>query len=134
VLCIDTSTMIAFLEGETGRDVDLVDQALLDQVGVFSPVAVTELLSDPTLQPSLRSLILDIPVLPITEGFWERAGLLRAKMVHRRLKAKLADTLIAQSCLDHHIPLVTRDHDFGNFKKVSNLKVFLEPTPKSGRS
>ncbi len=130
MLCIDTSAMIAFLEGKTGRDVELVDQALLDQVGAFSPVAVTELLSDTTLPPSVKNIILEIPVLPITEGFWERAGLLRAKLIHRKHKAKLADTLIAQTCLDHHVPLVTRDTDFAHFKKVSALKVFLEPTPK----
>ncbi len=130
MLCIDTSAMIAFLEGKTGRDVELVDQALLDQVGAFSPVAVTELLSDPKLPPSVKNIILDIPVLPLTEGFWERAGLLRAKLIHRKHKAKLADTLIAQTCLDHQVPLVTRDNDFTHFKKVSALKVFLEPTPK----
>lgn len=130
MLCIDTSAMIAFLEGKTGRDVELVDQALLDQVGAFSPVAVTELLSDPKLPPSVKNIILEIPVLPITEGFWERAGLLRAKLIHRKHKAKLADTLIAQTCLDHQVPLVTRDNDFTHFKKVSALKVFLEHAPK----
>ncbi len=130
MLCIDTSAMIAFLEGKTGRDVELVDQALLDQVGAFSPVAVTELLSDPKLPPSVKNIILEIPVLPITEGFWERAGLLRAKLIHRKHKAKLADTLIAQTCLDHHVPLVTRDNDFTHFTKVSALKVFLEHAPK----
>jgi predicted nucleic acid-binding protein len=30
-------------------------------------------------------------------------------------KAKLADTLIAQSCLDHDVPLITRDGDFRHF-------------------
>lgn len=130
MLCIDTSAMIAYLEGMTGRDVDLVDQALLDQVGIFSPVVVTELLSDPKLSLSVRDIILEIPVLQILDGFWERAGLLRAKMVSRKYKGKLADTLIAQTCLDHQVPLVTRDNDFSNFAKVSNLKVFMEPLPQ----
>jgi len=121
--------MIAFLEGKKGKDVDLVDQALQDQAGVFSPVVLTELLSDPKLPPSVREILLEIPVLPIMEGFWERAGLLRAKLVHRNHKAKLADTLIAQTCLDHQIPLVTRDNDFTHFAKISDLKVYLEPSP-----
>ncbi|RMH08042.1 MAG: PIN domain-containing protein [Nitrospirae bacterium] len=129
MLCIDTSTMIAFLEGEQGKDVDLVDQALQDQVGVFSPVVITELLSDPKLPRSVREILLEIPVLPIMQGFWERAGLLRAKLVRRNHKAKLADTLIAQTCLDHQIPLVTRDNDFTHFTKVSALKVYVEPSP-----
>jgi len=123
--------MIAFLEGKKGKDVDLVDQALQDQVGVFSPVVITELLSDPKLPSSVRDTLLEIPVLPIMEGFWERAGLLRAKMVHRKHKPKLADTLIAQTCLDHQIPIVTRDSDFTHFAKISDLKVYLKPPPTS---
>ena len=123
MLCIDTSSMIAFLEGEDGRDVELVDQALADQVGVFAPATVTELLSDPALSTSDRTTITGIPMLPILNGFWERAGLLRAKVLKRGRKAKLADTLIAQSCLDHHIPLVARDRDFQIFKTLAGLRL-----------
>lgn len=123
MLCIDTSSMIAFLEGQNGRDVELIDQALLDQVGVFAPVTVTELLSDPELTASTRNTISDIPVLPILNGFWERAGILRAKVLKRGRKAKLADTLIAQSCIDHQTTLVSRDQDFEIFKKLAGLKL-----------
>lgn len=123
MLCIDTSSMIAFLEGEDGRDVELVDQALADQVGVFAPATVTELLSDPELSTSDRTTITGIPVLTIRNGFWERAGILRSKVLKRGRKAKLADTLIAQSCLDHHIPLVARDRDFQIFKTLAGLRL-----------
>ena len=123
MLCIDTSSMIAFLEGEDGRDVELVDQALADQVGVFAPATVTELLSDPKLSTSDRTTITGIPMLPIRNGFWERAGILRAKVLKQGRKAKLADTLIAQSCLDHHIPLVARDRDFQIFKTLAGLRL-----------
>ena len=123
MLCIDTSSMIAFLEGQNGRDVELIDQALLDQVGVFAPVTVTELLSDPELTASTCNAISAIPVLPILNGFWERAGILRAKVLKRGRKAKLADTLIAQSCIDHQTTLVSRDQDFEIFKKLAGLKL-----------
>lgn len=98
-------------------------------MGVFTPIVVTELLSDPTLSSFVRNIILEIPVLPIIEGFWERAGLLRAKMVHRKDKAKLADTLIAQTCVDHQVSLVTRDKDVTNFTKIFTIKVVLGPAP-----
>ena len=54
MLCIDTSSMIAFLEGAQGQDVEWVDHALSEQVGAFSPVTLTEMLSDPTLPPAVR--------------------------------------------------------------------------------
>jgi predicted nucleic acid-binding protein len=123
MLCIDTSSLIAYLEGAPGPDVDLVTQAFSDEVGILSPVTVTEILSDPRLSPMVREAILELPVFPMTEGFWERAGLLRAKIIKKGRKAKLADTLIAQCCLDHDATLVTRDDDFAIFKQVAELKI-----------
>ncbi|HEX9756324.1 MAG TPA: PIN domain-containing protein [Nitrospiria bacterium] len=131
MLCIDTSSLIAYLEGRTGNDVDLVDRAFSDQVAVLSPVVVTELLSDPHLPIEVRQVILEIPVLPILDGFWVRAGLLRDRMLRSGHKAKLADTLITQNCLDHRSTLVTRDLDFKNFKRVVKLNIVYEPFRKS---
>jgi predicted nucleic acid-binding protein len=37
------------------------------------------------------------------------------------LKARLADTLIAQSCLDHGVPLITHDTDFRHFAALRGL-------------
>jgi predicted nucleic acid-binding protein len=123
MLCIDTSSLIAYLQGAAGPDVDLVDRAFLDEVGIVSPVTITELLSDPNLSRSVRELILQLPVLPITDGFWERAGMLRAKLLRSGHKAKLADTLIAQNCLDHGATLLTRDDDFKAFKRIAGLRI-----------
>ncbi len=125
MLCLDTSSLIAYLQGDSGKDVDLIDQALLDQVGAVSPVTVSELLSDPKLSPALRTTILELPVLQVTEGFWERAGLLRAAAIRGGRRANLADTLIAQSCLDHHATLITRDRDFKVFVALAGLRVAI---------
>ena len=123
MICLDTSSLIAFLEGGTGDDVEAVDKALQDQTGTIAPVTLAELLSDPELPRTLRETILNLPVLPITEGYWERAGLLRAKVLRAGHKAKLADTLIVQSCLDYRVALVTRDRDFRIFHRFSGLKL-----------
>jgi predicted nucleic acid-binding protein len=125
MLCLDTSSLIAYLQGNDGADVDFIDQALIDQVGVLSPVTVAELLSDPHLSTTLRQTILEIPTLSVTEGFWERAGLLRAKVLKSGRRANLADTLIAQSCLDHRAALITRDHDFHVFVTLAGLRLAL---------
>ncbi len=124
MLCIDTSTLIAYLEGARGADVDLVDRAFSDGVGVIAPVTVTEVLSDPYLDRIVRENILQLPVLPILDGFWERAGILRAKILRSGRKARLADTLIAQNCLDHDALLVARDRDFRAYQLVAGLRLF----------
>jgi predicted nucleic acid-binding protein len=122
---MDTSSLIAYLQGDEGADVNIIDQALIDQIAVLSPVTVAELFSDPDLSPTLRRTILELPTLSITEGFWERAGLLRARVIRTGRRANLADTLIAQSCLDHHATLVTRDRDFKAFVSAVRLRVAI---------
>lgn len=120
---LDTSSVIAFLSGERGADVSAVETALTLRQGVFPPVVVTELLSDPAVPGEIAALIRAVPRLEILDGYWERAGELRAGLLLRGLKARLADTLIAQSCLDHEVALVTRDRDFRNFARYSGLRL-----------
>lgn len=114
---VDTSSWIAFLAGEDGQDVALVESALAASQACLPPVVLTELLSDPKLPRRIEELLLDLPQLEIQAGYWQRAGALRAEVLARRLRARLADTLIAQSCLDHDIPLITRDADFRHFTR-----------------
>ena len=117
MIALDSSSIIAFLSGQRGSDVIAVETALRLRQGVLPPVVVTELLSDPVARVDLSALIRAVPRLEILEGYWERAGGLRARLLRRGLKARLADTLIAQSCLDHEVALVTRDRDFRNFAR-----------------
>ena len=49
---------------------------------------------------------------------------LRARVLARGRKARLADTLFAQSCLDHDVELVTRDMDSRHFARAIGLKLF----------
>jgi len=125
MICADTSSLVALLGGEAGRDVDMVRQALSDRLLCVSPISVTELLSDPDPTPSLDELVTQIPRLEISSGYWERAGKLRADLIRRGYRPKIADTLIAQSCLDHGVPLITRDRDFSSFEKVAGLRLLV---------
>jgi predicted nucleic acid-binding protein len=81
------------------------------------PAVLSELLSDPGLPSPIASRLKRIPLLPVSDGYRERAGRLRAALLAARRKAHLADALIAQSCLDHRVPLVTRDGDFRHFRR-----------------
>lgn len=122
MICADTSSVVALLQGEQGRDVELVRNALVDGTLVLAPASAAELLSDPGITPRIEDAVLDIPQLETTPGYWERAGRLRARLMRHRFRPKLADTLIAQSCLDHDVLLVTRDRDFAPFRKLAGLK------------
>ena len=87
-------------------------------------MVLSELLSDSALSDDLRDLFRSLPLLEITDGYWERTGRLRAQILETGKRARLADSLIAQSCIDHEVALVTRDKDFRHFETESHLKVF----------
>jgi predicted nucleic acid-binding protein len=127
VTAADTSSWIAFLEGSTGEDVRLLDRALEDRQIVMVPVVLTELLSDASLPSNVVKAISDLPLLEVTSGYWRRAGALRAKVLATRRKARLGDALIAQSCIDQSIPLITRDRDFRAFAMAAKLNLVLGP-------
>jgi hypothetical protein len=127
VTAADTSSWIAFLEGSTGEDVRLLDRALEDRQVVMVPVVLTELLSDASLPSNVVKAISDLPLLEVTSGYWRRAGVLRAKVLATRRKARLGDALIAQSCIDQSVPLITRDRNFRAFATAAKLNLVLGP-------
>jgi len=121
VIAVDTSSMVAFLEGADGDDADVVASALDHQQLALPPVVLTELLSDPGIATRVRDLLASLPLLDVEPGYWARAGQLRTKILKTKRKARIADALIAQSCLDHGVPLVTRDRDFRHFAQAAGL-------------
>ena len=125
MIAADTSTWVAFLEGSAGEDVKLLDRALEDRQVVMVPVVLTELLSDPKLPSGVAETLSEVPSVEIESGYWQRAGGMRAKVLARRRKARLGDALIAQSCIDGGIPLLTRDRDFRAFAEAAGLDLVL---------
>jgi hypothetical protein len=123
MIAVDSSSWIAYLSGATGRDVEALDLAVSQEQAVLPPVVLAELFSDPKLPAKTAQRLKELPLLEVLDGYWERAGSLRSRVLARGLRARLADCLIAQSCLDHDVPLITRDSDFGHFVPAG-LKLF----------
>lgn len=68
---------------------------------MLPPLVPAEVLSAPWLRSDFANLIRLMPVLEIRSGYyWERAASTRARILSRRLRARLADSLISQSRLD----------------------------------
>ena len=105
------------MRNESGPDIDAITIGMLDQELFFPPMVVFELLCDPTLGDEKRRKLDNVDLLFIKDGFWQRAGLLRSKVVGRKRKARSIDALIAQSCIDHNVPLITRDNDFRHYEE-----------------
>lgn len=101
----------------------LLDKALQGHQVLMPPAVLTELLSDPGLPEGLAQYLSEIPFAEIQAGYWERAGMLRAKVLAKRRKARLGDALIAQCCVDRGIPLLTRDRDFLAFAETAKLDI-----------
>jgi predicted nucleic acid-binding protein len=125
MIAADTSTWIAFFEGASGEDVQLLDKALGDRQVLMVPAVLTELLSDPQLLAKVAETLKELPMMEIEPGYWIRAGELRAKVLANGRRARLGDALIAQSCVDHGISLLTRDRDFRTFAHTAGLDLAI---------
>jgi predicted nucleic acid-binding protein len=123
LIAADTSAVLHFLHGfdSTGRRA--VRLALQAERLVLPPVVVAELLSTPSPEPELDALLRGATILPVLDGYWERSGLTRRKVLARGLKARLADTLVAQTCIDADIPLIVGDTDFRHFVTLCGLRL-----------
>ena len=123
MIALDTSSIVAFFAGDEGADRNAVRHALQVGSAVFPPVVTTELLSNRLVRTEILAAVLSVPQLEIVDGYWRRAGDLRARLLRLGLKARLADALVAQSCLDHDVALVTRDRDFRHFARHAGLRL-----------
>jgi predicted nucleic acid-binding protein len=125
MIAADTSTWIAFLQGDGGDDTDLLDRALQDRQVLMVPAVLTEVLSDPKLPADVAQTLTELPLIDLRPGYWQRAGELRAKVLAKRRKARLGDALIAQSCVDYQTPLITRDRNFRAFADAAGLDLVI---------
>jgi predicted nucleic acid-binding protein len=126
VIAADTGSIVAYLSGAAGHDVEVMEAALADRQLCLPPVVLTELLSAPLLPREVAVRLREVPLLGVNEGYWERAGALRARVLAAKRRARLGDALIAQSCLDHQVRLITRDRDFRHFARAARLKLVAD--------
>jgi len=115
MIAVDSSSLIAYVQAGTDPASRALDSLLAERQVVLPPVVLAEVLSDPNLPSGLAQFFLGIPLLTLSDGYWERSGLLRAKVTRRGLRARLPDVLVAQTCIDHGLSLLTHDADFRHF-------------------
>lgn len=123
MIAADSNVVIDHLQGKRNAEAVRLAELLESAGAVLAPATVTELLSDPTGSLPIEEFLRDILILPLHDGYWERAGALRAKVLKAGRKAALGDALIAQACIDNDTPLLTRDTDFAAFVKLGGLKL-----------
>lgn len=123
MVAADLSSLIAFLQGDAGRDVDLLAAALRNGELCISPIVLSEVLSEPSMKPHDADVIRQLPMLDLLDGYWLRAAATRKILLTQRLRARLPDTLIAQAAIDHDMALIERDGDFRHFAKHCGLKL-----------
>ncbi len=122
-IAVDASVVIPWLNGVDHPEVAALKLALERNDAALPPVILTEVLSDPAQGAAIAEALDGFAILSLEDGFWRRAGQLRAKLLAAGRKAKLADTLVAQTCIDADVPLLTRDRDFEAFVKLGGLKL-----------
>ncbi|MDP1735895.1 MAG: PIN domain-containing protein [Caulobacter sp.] len=123
MIAADTSSIIGYLKGQADARIVRLAGAIDAQTLWLPPPVVAELRAGSVGQARLDKLLNDAPMLPLTDGFWDRAGLARRALLARRLKARMLDALIAQCCIDAGVPLITLDSDFRHFEAHCGLRL-----------
>ncbi len=124
MIAVDTNVAIYFFAGKASKEVTVLEDLFRNNLAIFPPLVITELLSDPWIPKKIVDFLAGAPQLKTLPGYFERAGRLRAKLLRRGLKARTADSLIAQSCIDSKVKLLTNDKDFKNFETYCGLSLF----------
>lgn len=124
MIAADTSVLIDYFQGKNNIQTEKLDEILAYHSLILPPIVLVEILSDSSLPKKFIEKISELPILEPTENFWQRAGINRSKLISKKLKARLADTLIAQSCIDYKVSLITRDTDFRHFAKYCGLILY----------
>lgn len=125
MIAVDTSSLIALLQQQDALDTARLRLAIDDRSLRLPPPVLTELLSDKNLAAPDAGELRGFLLLDVIDGYWERAGLMRAKLFAQGLKSHLGDALIAQACIDAGVALITRDRDFRHYAEFG-LKLAVE--------
>jgi predicted nucleic acid-binding protein len=122
MIAVDSSTIIAYLNGLKGKDTDSLYEAIRKNAAALCPLVITEVTSA-GIDERTREALAEFHLLEFSPSFWFRAGTLRHSILNHGLKARLADAVIAQSAIDANIPLLTRDRDFRHYATLCGLEL-----------
>lgn len=123
MIVADSSVLIPWAEGNPTDKTRLLRFHIGQETLRVAPVSITELLSTRDLRPEVRLVAQNFDLLELQDGYCARAGLLRGRCLAAGRRARLADALIAQACLDADLPLLTSDADFAVFQLIGGLKL-----------
>ena len=128
VLMVDTNVWAAFFNGEATSYSDRLDLALANKEDLVTlPIIITEVLQGFRTERGFlaaRDLLLGLPVLVPSIATHVAAALL-----FRRMRAKgvtlrgAVDCIIAQTCIEHGVELLSPDGDFRRIAKHARLIV-----------
>ncbi len=121
----DTSIWIEHFLGKPGDDLELFRIALNEGRVVMAPVVLSELLSSTEMTSDIEKVLSEMPFASPTSIFWRGAGKLRGQLAKHGMNASLADCLVMQSCLEHDLPLLTRDKGIKKFSNKAKLRLIL---------
>jgi len=125
LIAADASSLIAFFEGEVAKDTDAIAAAFDSLELALPPPALVELIGKSPESAAYDEIADKATLLPLREGFWQRARTSRSLLLSMGLKARAVDSLIAQCCIDADAPLITRDTDFRHFARWCGLKLAI---------
>lgn len=124
IVTADTSAMVDYLKGIDSKETRLIEELFNSGNVMLPPMVISELLSSNGLTKNQIDNLRVISTFEIKRDYWVRVGFSRAKILSKKLKARMLDVQIAQICIDYDAEIIVKDSDFRHFKKYLGLKIY----------
>lgn len=128
MIVVDTAVWADWFNGIDSAEVDRLEQALGGQDAGLAPIILTEVLQG--LRTDLafdqaRALLARLPVLVLdVEGHVAAARLFRQLRRQGITIGGTVDCIIAQTCIDAGVELLTTDRDFAAIARHTRLRLW----------
>jgi len=130
-MLIDTSVWIDWIRGRETAATRLLDHLLDEGEAWLAPVVVQELLQGARSERELEELrreFIDQPMLAATAATYAHAGTLYARARWQGITIRSPhDCLLAALAVEHGMPLLTADRDFGVVARIEPRLVLADP-------
>ncbi len=125
-ICLDTDFLVGVLRGDVDagkKAAELAEKSLAcSAMSAIELFVGANLRKDKPKSVELVNILLGkLNLLEINREISEKAGAIKAQLITTGQQVSLADVIIAATCLEHNMPIVTRN--VKHFSKIRGLKV-----------
>jgi predicted nucleic acid-binding protein len=123
LVAADSSALIEFFQGRKTKDAKLVEKAIKEGVLALPWIVLSEMLMIENLSLEIKEALSKLTILQPSCNYSKNLAKVRLKMQASKFNANLTQCLVATSCLESNIALISVNRNYLGFAKLLKLKL-----------